>query len=75
MADVNTVYNVIQHIDELRHYGRDRQLEKQFPDGRSTQHFFVIVHWLPPSVLLVENFSHVFCQTLIHALVHCPILF
>ena len=49
MTDVDAVYDVIQHIDQLRHYGRNRQLKKQLPDGGCAQHFLVVAHWSPPS--------------------------
>ena len=33
MPDIDSVYNVVEHIDELRDYGWNRQLKKKLSDG------------------------------------------
>ena len=44
VSNVNTVNNVVQHIDELCGDRRKRQPEHQLSDGFSTQKIFVFVH-------------------------------
>jgi len=44
MADVDTVNDIIQHIDKLRHHCRDGQLEQQLSYRRHAEHFFVVTH-------------------------------
>ena len=44
VSDVNTVNNVVQHIDELCGDRRNRKPEHQLSDGFSTQKIFVFVH-------------------------------
>ena len=44
VADVNAVYNVIQHVHQLRHDCGHRQLNQQLADGLRAQEGFILRH-------------------------------
>lgn len=65
VPDIYTVHNIVEHIDKLRHHGRERQPEQQSAYGFRCQKVFAVIHSMPRkiypySVLLPPSILQVF---------------
>ena len=57
VADINAVHDVVQHVDDLRRYGGQGQLEQQPADRLFPQKILVLVHGVSLLVMAFCAFS------------------